>query len=465
MLNCPYSELTGRRLISNKFIKIDRTVAIELPSNLESWLDKNSLARFVVEVVEQLDTSEIEGAYKGGGSPPYPTKMMLALLFYCYAKGIFTSREIERATYELIPVLYITGGTHPDHDSINTFRKRFLVQLPSLFVQILEYACHLGIFKLGDISIDGTKIQANASKHKAMSWEYANKLEVQLLAEVETLLQKSQTEAGESFGDIDMPQEIQRREDRLSKVAQVKTEIEARAQVRYEREKAEYDAKLKERAAKEKARGRKLGGKQPKSPEAGPKAKDQVNFTDSESRIMPTSGGGFEQAYNAQASVDLDTMLIVGNHVSQNPNDKQEVEPALAELNQLPETLGQVKRAALDSGFFSEDNAQRLVENEIEPYIAFGRTSHNLTLEERLATAPAPPENPDVGAAMKYRLKTEVGQQFYAQRKSTVEPVFGIIKEVMGFRRFLLRGLNAVTGEWTLVCIAFNLKRLCTLSV
>ena len=179
---------------------------------------------------------------------------------------------------------------------------------------------------------------------------------------------------------------------------------------------------------------------------------------------MPTSGGGFEQGYNAHASVDMDTMVIVGNHISQKPNDKQEVEPALAELNQLPETLGRVERAALDSGFFSEDNAQRLTENQIEPYIACGRASHNLTLEERLAIAPAPPENPDVLTAMKHRLKTEVGKQFYARRKSTVEPVFGIIKEVMGFRRFLLRGLNAVTGEWTLVCIAFNLKRLCTLS-
>ena len=180
MLNFPYSELTGRRLISKKFIKIDRTAAIKLPSNMEGWLDTNSLARFVVEVVEQLDTSEIEGKYKGGGSAPYPPKMMLALLFYCYAKGIFSSRQIEKATYELIPVLYITGGTHPDHDSINTFRKRFLGQLQSFFVQILEYACTLGIFQLGDISIDGTKIQAHASKHKAMSWEYANKLEVQL---------------------------------------------------------------------------------------------------------------------------------------------------------------------------------------------------------------------------------------------------------------------------------------------
>ena len=375
MLNFPYSELTGRKLISNKFIEIDRTVAIKLPSNMEGWLDTNSLARFVVEVVEQLDTSEIEGSYKGGGSAPYSPKMMLALLFYCYAKGIFSSRQIEKATYELIPVLYITGGTHPDHDSINTFRRRFLAQLQPLFVQILEYACRLGIFKLGDISIDGTKIQANASKHKAMSWEYANKLEVQLQAEVETLLHKSQTEAGESFGDIDIPQELQRRQERLEKIAQVKSEIEARAQARSDQEKAEYEAKLRERAAKEKARGRKLGGKKPKAPEAGPKAKDQVNFTDGDSRIMPVSGGGFEQAYNAHASVDLGTMLIVGNHISQNTNDKQEVEPALEELNQLPENLGQVKRAALDSGFFSEDNAQRLSENEIEPYIACGRLS------------------------------------------------------------------------------------------
>ncbi len=342
---------------------------------MEGWLEANSLARFVVDIVEQLDTSVIEEAYKGGGSAPYAPKMMLALLFYCYAKGIFSSRQIEQATYELIPVLYITGGLHPDHDSINSFRKRFLGQLEPLFVQILEYAWTLGIFKLGDISIDGTKIQANASKHKAMSWEYAQKLEVQLQAEVETLLHKSQTEAGESFRDIDISQEAQRREERLEKIAQVKAEIEARAQARYEREKAEYEDKLRERAVKEKTRGRKLGGKQPKAPKAGPKAKDQVNFTDEESRIMPTSGGGFEQAYNAQASVDMDTMLIVGNHISQNPNDKQEVDPALEQLNQLPETIGNVNRAALDSGYFSEDNTKRLEEEQIEPYIACGRLS------------------------------------------------------------------------------------------
>ncbi len=230
-----------------------------------------------------------------------PPRWCWRCCFTAIALGIFSSRKIEQATYELIPVLYITGGLHPDHDSINSFRQRFLEQLQPLFVQILEYACRLGIFKLGDISIDGSKIEANASKHKAMSWEYACKLEVQLQAEVEALWHKSQTETGESFRDIDIPQEIQRRQERLEKLAQVKTEIEERAQARYNQEKAEYDAKLRERATKEKIRGRKLGGKQPKAPEAGPKAKDQVNFTDRDSRIMPVSGGGFEQAYNAHA--------------------------------------------------------------------------------------------------------------------------------------------------------------------
>ena len=345
---------------------------------MEGWLEPNSLARFVVEIVEQLDTSAIEGAYRGGGSAPYPPKMMLSLLFYCYAKGIFSSRKIEQAGYEQIPVLYITGGLHPDHDSINTFRRRFLEQLSPLFVEILEYACGLGIFKLGDISIDGVKIKANASKHKAMSWEYACKLEEQLRQEVATLLAKAESESGQGEPEIDIPQEIQRRQARLSKIREIKGEIEQRAQARYELEKAEYERKLAEREAKEKARGRKLGGKAPIAPQPGPQAKDQMNFTDSESRIMPVSGGGFEQAYNAQASVDMETMIIVGNHVSQQPNDKQEVEPALVQLNQLPESLGKVKKAALDSGFFSEHNTNCFEDKEIEPYIAADFSRHLL---------------------------------------------------------------------------------------
>jgi transposase len=430
---------------------------------MEGWLGQKSLARFVVEIVEHLDTRAIEVAYSGGGSAPYPPKMMLALLFYCYATGIFSSRKIERASYEQIPVLYITGGTHPDHDSINRFRQRFLTQLGPLFVEILAYASGLGIFKVGEISLDGVKIEANASKHKAMSWDYACKLEAQLKEEVAALMRKAETESGQSEPDIDIPQELQRREARLEKISEIKATLQQRAQARYEQEKAEYDAKLAERAAKEKDRGRKLGGKQPKAPEPGPQAKDQVNFTDAESRIMPVSGGGFEQAYNAQASVDMKTMLIVGNHVSQQPNDKQEVEPALAELERLPESLGKVEKAALDAGFFSEHNIQCFEAKGIEPHIACGRQTHHPSLEERFAVPPPLPPDADALTAMKHRLKTEAGKQFYAKRKSTVEPVFGIIKEVMGFRRFMLRGFQAVTGEWTLVCIAFNLKRLFTL--
>lgn len=416
----------------------------------------------MVEIIEQLDTREIEQAYGGGGSPPYPPKMMLALLFYCYAKGLFSTRKIEQATYEQIPVLFITGGTHPDHDSINTFRKRFLTELSDLFVKLLQIAHGMGVLKLGGISMDGTKIKANASKHKAMSWEYACKLEAQLRSEVEELIRRAESESGQGQQDINIPAELQRREIRLAKIAEVKAELERRAAERFAQEQAEYQAKLKEREEKEQKRGRKLGGKAPKAPEPGVQAKDQANFTDGDSRIMPTANG-FEQAYNAQASVDIETMLIVGQHLSQNPNDKQEVAPALAELSRLPDELGRITKAATDSGYFSKENIQKFEAAGIEPYIPKGRQHHNPTLEERFAQAPEAPKNADSVGKMAHRMKTEAGKNFYAQRKSTVEPVFGIIKEVMGFRRFMLRGLDAVQGEWTLVCMAFNLKRLCVL--
>lgn len=390
---------------------------------------------------------------------------MLSLLFYCYAKGLFSSRKIERATYELIPVLYIASGLHPDHDSINTFRKRFLPELGELFVMLLQIAHNMKIFKLGDIYIDGTKIKANASKHKALSWKYACKLEEQLKEEVETLLKRAETENSKPNKDLDIPAEIARREDRLDKISVVKEEIESRAKARYEQEKSEYDAKMAEREAKEKARGKKLGGKKPKEPEEGARDKDQMNFTDEDSRIMPQAGGGFVQSYNAQASVDGETMLIVAGHVSQKANDKQEVEPALDELAKLPEELGKVERAGLDTGYFSADNVDKLNQQNIEPFIANGRQSHNQRLEERLAGEPEAPENPTPVEAMQYRMKTKQGKEFYAKRKSTVEPVFGIIKEAIGFRHFMLRGIEAVKGEWTLMCLAYNLKRLYALNL
>ena len=445
-----------------KFIEIDRD-NIELSSNLERFLQTDPLAPFIVDIVEQLDISEIENCYKGCGSQAYPPRMMLSLLFYCYAVGIFSTREIEDATYLLIPVIYITGNTHPDHSTINTFRKRFLPQLRSLFFQVLLIAHEMGVLKLVEVSTDGTKVEANASKHRAMSWEYANKLEAQLNAEVDELLKKADEAEYKNRSDIDIVEELKHREERLKKIDEVKTELEARAKIRYEEEQAEYEEELKKRQAEEEKTGRKKGGRKPKPPEPGPRAKDQVNFTDEESRIMPVSGGGFEQCYNAQASVDMGSLVIIGNHVSQNPNDKQELKPALEEMKKVPDEIGAVGKLGADAGFHSEENVKLCEEHGIEGYIPCSRQEHNQPLEERLEACPELPENATPVEAMKHRLKTPEGKNFYSERKTTIEPVFGIIKSVMGFRRFSLRGLKAVAGEWNLVCIAFNLKRMWTL--
>lgn len=444
--------------MSNKFIPIDRDTPFVIP--VQAWLSEGHLARFIVEMVEGLDVTALEAAYGGGGSAPYPPKMMLALLFYGYATGIFSSRALERATYELIPVIYITGNTHPDHNSINTFRKRFLEELKELFVQILLRAYGLGVLQLGDLSLDGSKVHANASKHKAMSWDYANRLEEQLRAEVEGLLQQAEAGNAEPVPGLKVADEVALRQARLQQISDVKAELEARAQARYEQEQAAYEAKLAQRRAQEQARGRKLGGRLPKPPEPGPQGKDQINFTDPESRIMPVSGGGFEQAYNAQVGVDHGSRLIVENHVSQHPNDKQELQPALAGIEQLPEQLGQVNHLLADNGYFSEANVKDCERASITPLLATGRAVHHPTPAERLADPGEAPNTTDPVVQMEHRLQTPEGKALYAKRKSTVEPVFGIIKHVMRLRQFLLRGLQAVQGEWNLVCIAYNLKRL-----
>jgi hypothetical protein len=297
-----------------------------------------------------------------------------------------------------------------------------------------------------------------------MSWGYAERLEQQLRAEVQTLLARAAAAGGADDGRVDLPGELKRREDRLAKIAEVKVEIQRRAAVRDAEERTAYEAKGAERAAKEQACGRKLGGKPPQAPVPGPRPKDQINFTDGESRIMPVAGGGFEQAYNAQATVTMGSLLIVGAHLTQNTNDKQEMEPALAELATLPAMLGTVRGINADNGYLSEDNVNRVTDAGMEPLIALGRPSHHEALEARLAPVPAPPENPTALQAMQHRLQTPEGKARYARRKTTSEPVFGIIKAVMGFRRFCLRGLEKVKGEWRLVCLAYNLKRLCVLN-
>jgi transposase len=444
-----------------KFVEVDRETLYLLPPSVQDWLPTGHLARFVVEIVEQLDLRCLKASYAGRGSQPYNPGMLVALLFYGYATGVFSSRKLERSTYDSVAFRFIAANSHPDHDTIATFRRRFLPQLNKLFAQILLIAHQMDVLKLGSVSLDGTKVKANASKHKALSYEHACKLETQIKAEVAELLRKAEAADRVDIPDgMNIPEELERRETRLAAIASAKAEIEKRAAERHAREQAAYEKKLTERTKKEQITGKKAKGKQPKPPKSGPTAKDQVNLTDEESRIMPTSGGGFEQTYNAQAGVDTASKLIVSAHVTQNPNDKQELVPTLENLAVLPKELGEATELIADSGYFSETNVTDSEGKGITPYIAIDRQQHNQSLVERFKEPPTLPDDADSVTRMKHRLQTPAGKKVYAQRKVTSEPVFGIIKAVMGFRSFLLRGFEAVKGEWNLVCMAYNIKKL-----
>ena len=454
--------------MAEEFRPLNRETPMLLPPSIQEWLPEQHLARFVVDLVEQLDLGEITSRYGGsGGKRAYHPAMLVALLFYGYATGVFSSRKLEQATHDSVAFRYITGDEHPDHDTIASFRKRFLAELQGLFKQILVLAVTLGVMRLGRVSLDGTKVQGNASKHKAMSWGHANKLERQLEGEVQRLLelaQRADQKGEQAPQELDIPEELQRREERLAAIREAKEKIKERAQERHAAEQAEYEAKLKRRQEREAATGKKLGGRPPNKPKAGPKEKDQVNFTDEESRIMPGADGEFIQGYNAQAVVEQDSHMVVAKHVSQATNDKQEMEPALNELDKVADELGKPEVLVADAGYHSKENVERCVEQDIEAYIAGSRERHNQPLEERLKVPPECPADADAVTAMKHRLQTAEGKAIYSKRKSTVETVFGVIKEVLGFRRFHLRGLRGAQGEWTLVCTAWNLKRLYALA-
>lgn len=422
------------------------------------------MARYVVEVVEQLDLSALERAYAGKGSDAYHPALLLALLIYGYATGSFSSRKIERATYDSLAFRFIACNRHPDHDTLANFRKRFGGEFESAFVQVLQVARENQLSRFGTVSLDGTKIHANASRHSALSYAHAEKIEAQLRAEVQELMKLAEAADQSSLPDgVQLPEEIKRREDRLAAIAAAKAKIEARAKERHEREQAEYQAKMSAREVKAKAPGRKPGGKPPQPPQAGPRADEQVNLTDEDSRIMKVAGGGFEQCYNAQGVVDTESMLILAPHVTQAANDKEQVEPMVAKIQVLPEGLNGPATLLADSGFFSEKNVETCRLAQIEPLIAVGRDEHHPHWRNRFEQ-PAPLTGPASHVEqMKHALKTKAGRAAYALRKQTVEPVFGIIKSVMGFRQFLLRGLANVTNEWTLVCLAWNLKRMAAL--
>jgi len=429
-------------------------------------LPANHLARFVVMVIGQLDLSHIYACYAQVGGEAIAPEILLGLLFYGYATGVFSSRKIEKATYESIPFRFIASGLHPDHDTIANFRKVFLAEIQELFVQILLLAKLAGLLKLGNISVDGSKIHADASKSKAVSYKRLGELETQLRQEVHELL-----ELGEQAdqGALRLPEglvvedEIAIRKEWLENLAEARTVLEARAQERYAAEQAEYEAKLREREEKAKSSGRKPGGRKPKPPEMGPQDKDQYNFTDPDSRIMKNStDAGFDQHYNVQAAVDQESLLIVAPSLSNHPNDKQEAEPTLDAIS--PE-VGKPTAAALDNGYFSEANVTAYERRGVDPYIATGREPHHKSWHSFFDELPEPAEDASPQIKMAYKLQTKIGQAIYRLRKCTVEPVIGIIKEVLGFRQFSLRGLVAAAGEWCLVCLAFNLKRMHTLMV
>src|SRR5687768_1149564 len=444
----------------NNFRPIDRQTGFLLPPSVDEWLPEKHLARFVVEVIDGLDLRVMRGSYRGSGSASYPPSPLLGILVYGYATGVFSSRKLERASYDSVAFRFIAANQHPDHDAIAAFRRRFLQEIEGLFVQVLAVAREMGVLKMGTVALEGTKIHANARRHSALSYEHAGKIEAQLKAEVADLLAKAEAADRADLPDgLSIPDELARREERLAKLAEARATIEARARERFEREQAEHEARLAARDAKAEATGKKPRGKPPQPPVEGPRPTDQVNLTDEQSRIMPVAGGGFEQCYNAQAVVAAGSLLVVAADVVQATNDKQQFVPMLGKLAVLPADLGQPETLLADTGYFSAANVQACGVAGIAPLIALGREAHHPSLSERFAEAPPAPDDPTPVEAMAHRLKTLEGRKLYAQRKHTPEPVFGIIKSVLGFRQFLLRGLDHVRGEWNLVTMAWNLKR------
>ena len=445
----------------SNFRPSDRLTGYLMPPSVDEWLPPRHLARFVVEVVEGLDLRAMSKAYRGSGSASYHPAPLLSMLIYGYATGVFSSRKLERATYDSVAFRFIAANDHPDHDTIATFRRRFLKEIEGQFVEVLKLAREMGVLKMGTVALDGTKIHANASRHSALSYEHAGKIEAQLKAEVAELLAKAEAADQADVADgMSIPEELARREARLEQLAVARAKIEARAKERLARDEAEYAAKLAAREAKAEATGGKPRGKPPEPPVEGPLPTDQINLTDEESRIMPVAGGGFEQCYNGQAVVAAGSLLVVAAEVVQAANDKQQLQPMLNKLAVLSGALGKVETLLADNGYFSAANVTACAAAGIDPLIAMGRQPHYPSLAERFEDTPPPPENPTPVEAMAYRLKTPDGRTLYALRKQVPEPVFGIIKSVLGFRQFLLRGLDRVQGEWSLVTMAWNMKRL-----
>lgn len=448
--------------MATRFVPIDRDTPLLLPPNLRDWAPDDHLVHFILDAVAALDLRRVKVNERGTGSEQYPPTMLLARLIYSYATGNFSSRRIEQSTYDSVPVRLLTADTPPDHDTICTFRRENQALLTESFVKVLPLAQQLKVLQVGQITVavDGTKVLANASKHSAVSYKRAGQRIGQLELEVKQLVAKAEHADSTPLQDgLTIPEEIARRQERKAALAK------ARAQSRYAAELAEQETKLAERAAR-KERADKVGGQSPKAPSSQPGAQEQYNFTDPESRIMKAgSGKHFEQNDNAPAAVEVESRLIVGERVSQSPNDKQEL---VRTMKRLAPDVGAIEAVLIDSGFYSQSAVRAVEQNEegqptgTTVYAAMGRKSHHRSvadLEKKPEPEP-PPASAEVNEVMRHRLATTVGKQKCKLRQQTVEPVFGIIKSVLGFRSFLLRGLEKVSLEWTLVSLAYNLKRL-----
>lgn len=432
-----------------------------LPPDLRDWVAEDDLVHFVIQAVERLPLSTFCVNHKGCGDEQYPPHMMLALLIYCYANGIFASRRIERATYRDVAVRYLTADLHPDHDSICTFRRKNLEVIAAAFVDVLELARELKLLKLGSVSLDGTHIKASASKDKNVTCERAQQLREQLRLEVAELLAQAEQADAKDQDPQALPNELARREKLLQKMNQACEQLEARARARAQAEQADYQRKLAERKQREGS----AQGPRPKAPKDTPEPHEQINLTDPEARLMrKNKREGYTQSYNTQAVVDAQgSQLIVGQRVSTCASDSGELEP---DLQSIPEVLGQPTRALADCGYVDKEVFERLADQrpEMDLYVSVHREEAHA--ERRYDYRPLDKIKPPrkitdpVLLAMAQKLKTEAGRAIYRLRACTVEPVFGIIKAVMGFRQFLLRGLKKVSGEWNLVCLAYNLKRL-----
>lgn len=450
--------------MASQFVNVDRHTPMLLPPDLREWVPADDMVHFVIGAIEGMNLPMLKVNVRGCGSAQYPPKMMLALLIYCYAHGIFGSRRIEHATYRDVAVRYLTGDTHPDHDTICKFRRENLESIAACFLEVLQLAREMKILKIGRVSVDGTHVAANASKHKNVRYDRAGQLEEQLKEDIQELLQQAEDVDQDDDDDGQrLPKEIGRRQQLLEKMRQARQKLEQRAKARAATEWSEYERKVQARA---KRSGRRMG-KRIKPPKDVPEEDEQINLTDADSRLMRKSKReGYRQAYNSQAVVDAQgTQLILGSHVSTCASDANELEKA---VESVPKSVGSVTSVLADSGYVNTDAFETLEETGVDLYVAVGRDEnhsqrryefrpqtvrdkpHKLVTDERLL-------------AMQEKLRTEEGRRIYAKRQQTVEPVFGIIKNVMGFRQFMLRGLEKVTGEWNLVCLAYNLKRLWTL--